>query len=238
MNPWDQFTGANAGYVYELFERYQRDPSSVDEATRRAFATWTPRSKMASSAPVARRRIPPPAAPPSSRPASPPSTSPSRFAASATWPRDSIRSAFTIRSAIRRCAPQSHGLTTDTLKQSAGRRSSAARPPHGARQRASTPSSGCARSTARPPDTTTTTCSCPTSACGCARRSSRGSSGRPTIRSTATSCSTASRRSRTFERFLHRTFPGKTRFSIEGLDMMVPILDEIITMPPRPACST
>jgi 2-oxoglutarate dehydrogenase E1 component len=32
----------------------------------------------------------------------------------------------------------------------------------------------------------------------------------------------------TFERFLHRTFPGKTRFSIEGLDMMVPILDEII----------
>ena len=40
MNPWDQFTGANAGYVYELFERYLRDPSSVDEATRRAFATW------------------------------------------------------------------------------------------------------------------------------------------------------------------------------------------------------
>ena len=32
----------------------------------------------------------------------------------------------------------------------------------------------------------------------------------------------------TFERFLHRTFPGKTRFSIEGLDMMVPVLDEII----------
>ena len=42
MSAWDQFTGANAGYVYELFERYQRDPSSVDEATRRAFAAWTP----------------------------------------------------------------------------------------------------------------------------------------------------------------------------------------------------
>ena len=41
MNPWDQFSGANAGYVYELFERYQRDPSSVDEATRKAFATWS-----------------------------------------------------------------------------------------------------------------------------------------------------------------------------------------------------
>jgi 2-oxoglutarate dehydrogenase E1 component len=32
----------------------------------------------------------------------------------------------------------------------------------------------------------------------------------------------------TFERFLHRTFPGKTRFSLEGLDMLVPILDELI----------
>jgi 2-oxoglutarate dehydrogenase E1 component len=32
-----------------------------------------------------------------------------------------------------------------------------------------------------------------------------------------------------FEKFLHRTFPGKTRFSIEGVDMLVPILDELIT---------
>ena len=31
-----------------------------------------------------------------------------------------------------------------------------------------------------------------------------------------------------FEQFLHRVFPGKTRFSIEGLDMMVPMLDEIV----------
>lgn len=30
-----------------------------------------------------------------------------------------------------------------------------------------------------------------------------------------------------FERFLHRIFPGKTRFSIEGLDVLVPILDVI-----------
>lgn len=32
-----------------------------------------------------------------------------------------------------------------------------------------------------------------------------------------------------FERFLHRAFPGKTRFSIEGLDLMVPMLNEIIS---------
>ncbi len=31
-----------------------------------------------------------------------------------------------------------------------------------------------------------------------------------------------------FERFLHRTFPGKTRFSVEGLDMLIPLLDEMV----------
>lgn len=31
-----------------------------------------------------------------------------------------------------------------------------------------------------------------------------------------------------FEQFLHRIFPGKTRFSIEGLDMLVPMLDELV----------
>jgi 2-oxoglutarate dehydrogenase E1 component len=31
-----------------------------------------------------------------------------------------------------------------------------------------------------------------------------------------------------FEIFLHRLFPGKTRFSIEGVDLLIPMLDEII----------
>ncbi|ACZ41255.1 2-oxoglutarate dehydrogenase, E1 subunit [Thermobaculum terrenum ATCC BAA-798] len=33
----------------------------------------------------------------------------------------------------------------------------------------------------------------------------------------------------TFERFLHRYFPGQKWFSIEGLDMLIPMLDEIIS---------
>jgi 2-oxoglutarate dehydrogenase E1 component len=33
----------------------------------------------------------------------------------------------------------------------------------------------------------------------------------------------------TFEHFLQRTFPGKTRFSIEGLDTLIPLLDEVIS---------
>lgn len=34
----------------------------------------------------------------------------------------------------------------------------------------------------------------------------------------------------TFEKFLHRTFVGQKRFSIEGLDALVPMLDEIIRL--------
>src|SRR6187200_1353731 len=51
MNPWDQFTGANAGYVQELYERYQQDPGSVDAATRAAFAVWAPPAEPSSPNP-------------------------------------------------------------------------------------------------------------------------------------------------------------------------------------------
>lgn len=36
-----------------------------------------------------------------------------------------------------------------------------------------------------------------------------------------------------FELFLHRLYPGKTRFSVEGLDMMIPMLDEIVSAAAR-----
>src|SRR6266487_2880938 len=44
MNDLQTFYGPNAGYVLELYERYQRDPSSVDPATRAIFDTWSPES--------------------------------------------------------------------------------------------------------------------------------------------------------------------------------------------------
>jgi 2-oxoglutarate dehydrogenase E1 component len=37
-----QFYGPNLGYVLELYERYKEDPGSVDERTRRFFETWGP----------------------------------------------------------------------------------------------------------------------------------------------------------------------------------------------------
>lgn len=42
MSDWNLFHGPNAGYLIELYERYQADPNSVDEATRAFFAQWSP----------------------------------------------------------------------------------------------------------------------------------------------------------------------------------------------------
>src|SRR5688572_2344874 len=223
MNPWDQFTGANAGYVYELFERYQRDPSSVDEATRRAFASWTPTEP----APVARVASVAPVAP-------------------ATDLQAGI-AAFNLAESIRRFGhlaagidplgfydpigdpslqPQSHGLTTDTLK----------------RLPASIVSGPAAQGAANAFDAIARLREIYCSTTGhdynqvfvpdervWLRHAVESSQFRPPkdpIRSRELLDRITE--VETFERFLHRTFPGKTRFSIEGLDMMVPILDEIV----------
>lgn len=42
MSFWNEFSGPNAGYVLELYERYRRDPNSVDAAARALFQRWTP----------------------------------------------------------------------------------------------------------------------------------------------------------------------------------------------------
>ena len=227
MNPWDQFTGANAGYVYELFERYQRDPSSVDEVTRRTFADWTP-----------------------SDPTTPSSAAPARVAGGRDGgPQDTQAAiaAFTLAESIRRFGhlaadldplgfhdpigdpslqPQAHGLTTDTLK----------------RLPASIVSGPAAQGATDAFEAIARLREIYCSTTGHDYNHVFVPDERVWLRQAV-----ESRRFRppndpidgrelleriteveTFERFLHRTFPGKTRFSIEGLDMMVPILDEII----------
>ncbi len=42
MNFIDEFHGPNSGYVLEFYERYLKDPSSVDPDTRRIFDSWKP----------------------------------------------------------------------------------------------------------------------------------------------------------------------------------------------------
>src|SRR5262252_2441410 len=42
MGPWEGFSGINRGYVLELYERFRKDPASVDPASREIFEQWTP----------------------------------------------------------------------------------------------------------------------------------------------------------------------------------------------------
>ena len=42
MNLWHDFSGPNAAYLLDLYERYRRDPAAVDAITRSIFETWTP----------------------------------------------------------------------------------------------------------------------------------------------------------------------------------------------------
>src|SRR5687768_8472365 len=216
MNPWDQFTGANAGYVYELFERYQRDPSSVDEASRRAFASWTSAAARELSGEL-RRDL---AGAPFGRVGGP--TDPVDLQAGIA--------AFNLAESIRRFGhlaarldplgfydpigdpslqPQAHGLTGETLK----------------RLPASIVSGPVTQGAANAFE-----------AIGKLREIYCSTTGHdynhvfvpPKDPIQSRELLDRITEVETFERFLHRTFPGKTRFSIEGLDMMVPILDEII----------
>jgi 2-oxoglutarate dehydrogenase complex dehydrogenase (E1) component-like enzyme len=42
INLWRDFHGPNAGYVLELYNRYQQNPDAVDTTTRRYFEGWSP----------------------------------------------------------------------------------------------------------------------------------------------------------------------------------------------------
>jgi 2-oxoglutarate dehydrogenase E1 component len=220
MNPWDQFSGANAGYVYELFERYQRDPSSVDEATRRAFANWTPADPTASVAPAA---------------------------AGAPADLQAGIAAFNLAESIRRfghlaarldplgfhdpigdpsLAPQSHGLTTETLKRLPAAIVSG--PAAGGATNAFDAIANLRQIYCSTTGHDYHHVFVPDERVWLRQAVESGQFRPPNDPIDGTELLARITQVETFERFLHRTFPGKTRFSIEGLDMMVPILDEII----------
>jgi len=50
MKDLEAFYGPNAGYVLELYDRYRQNPASVDSATRAIFDTWSPDSLAAGGA--------------------------------------------------------------------------------------------------------------------------------------------------------------------------------------------
>jgi 2-oxoglutarate dehydrogenase E1 component len=52
MNFELEFPGPNLGYVLELYERYQKNPDSVDEAARRLFSQWRPADQETGTLPI------------------------------------------------------------------------------------------------------------------------------------------------------------------------------------------
>ncbi|MBX2998708.1 MAG: 2-oxoglutarate dehydrogenase E1 component [Caldilineaceae bacterium] len=214
------FHGPNAGYVQELYERYQQDPQSVDASARALFAQWSPVTTPVNG------------------------TTAATTADSPAF--DKIGGAVNLAQAIREYGhlaaqldplgspppgdpaldPATHGVSDEDLR---GLPASLVGGPvveqsanaHEAIQKLRAVYSGATgydydhlrlpeerewlRHAAesrrfRPPTT-------PISETGILERLTQVE---------------------VFEHFLNRTYPGKTRFSIEGLDVMVPMLDEIV----------
>src|SRR5687767_11593820 len=215
----EQFPGVNAGYVLELYERYRQNPESVDADTRRAFESWTPSADAA--------------------PAGNGGTATSvdtRVIVGAANLVESIRRYGHLAAHLDplgstpigdpSLSPRAHGITDDDLK---GLPASLVGGP------VAESSSNAFEAIEK-----LRRVYCSTTGFDYAHvfvpeerewLRSAAESGRflpPMDRDISEALLDRITQVEVFERFLHRTFPGKTRFSVEGVDLLVPILDEII----------
>jgi 2-oxoglutarate dehydrogenase E1 component len=214
MTGWQDFAGLNRGYVLELYEKYRQDPASVDPGTRALFETWTPADEDVRPAPEA-------------------------------LPLPKIVGAVNLAESIRRYGhlaaqldplgtrphgdpslqPETHGVTEEDLRNLpaslvAGplEHSTSALEAIDALRRVYCSTTGYDYAHVFVPEE---------------REWLRQAAERGRFRSPADPINPVALLDRlsqveAFERFLHRAFPAKTRFSIEGLDMLVPVLDEVI----------
>src|SRR6266567_5201412 len=220
MNDLQTFYGPNAGYVLELYERYQRDPSSVDPATRAVFDGWSPE-------PLTRKQV---------------TTSEEE-----TFQVSHIMAASALAHAIRErghlgahldplgSAPlgdpalltETYGISDEDLAQL---------PPgviggHAAEGMINALE---AITALRAMYSGTISYEFDQVKSPAERRWLRDAVGLNLFR--VSPGPTASRKLlqrltqiEVFERFLHQTYPGQKRFSLEGTDVLVPMLDEIIS---------
>jgi 2-oxoglutarate dehydrogenase E1 component len=214
----EQFAGVNAGYVFELYERFRQDPSSVDPATRSVFETWVPSD--APSAPtgatggnlnlaavVAVANL---------------AESIRRYGhlAARVDPLDSTPPGDPSLSAA------THGITDDDLR---------ALPASLVGGPVAVTSANAFEAIDRLRRIYCSTTGfdyshvfVPAERAWLREAAESGRFLPPVDATNAEALLDRITQVEVFERFLHRSFPGKTRFSIEGLDMLVPILDEII----------
>jgi len=215
MASWQDYSGLNRGYVLELYEKYRQDPASVDANTRAQFEQWTP----------------------------PADDGP---AVAAGLPLQKIVGAVNLAQSIRRyghlaaqldplgskplgdpsLSPETHGVTHEDLRALPA-------------TLLSTPLSEKASNMLEIVEAFRQLY-CSTTGYDIShvfvpeeRRWLRQACETGRFRAPSDPINPRALLERltqveVFERFLHRAFPGKTRFSIEGLDMLVPVLDEII----------
>jgi 2-oxoglutarate dehydrogenase E1 component len=222
---WQNFQGVNAGYVLELYEQYRRDPHAVDAATRAFFAEHPPPAGIERPGPV-----------PSAPPASTAAAVDPRIAVGAVNLAMSIRRYGHLAAKINPLGdapagdpslqPETHGVTEADL-----RALPATLVPPPLADRSSTMWDVVER---------LRQVYCSTTGYDFAHifiREQRhwlreavetGRYRAPNDPIDPVALLDRLTDIEAFERFLHRAFPGKTRFSIEGLDMLVPILDAAI----------
>jgi 2-oxoglutarate dehydrogenase E1 component len=218
----DQFGGVNAGYVLELYERYLQDPDSVDTATREAFESWTPTdapplpvqgTSSAAAAPIRARAV-----------------------VGAANLAESIRRYGHLAANVDPLGstppgdpslfPGAHGITDDDLKTlpadliggPVAEQSANAFEAIEKLRRVYSSTTGFDYAHVFVPE----------ERIWLRHAAESGRFLPPADARSVEALLDRITQVEVFERFLHRTFPGKTRFSIEGLDVMVPILDEIL----------
>ncbi len=221
MNIWEDFHGPNAGYVIELYERYKQNPNSVDPSTRAYFDQWPPPIDSIDGVGA-------------------------RVALTSALSIDKIVGVVNLAQAIRKHGhlsakldplgspppgdplldPKTHGLTEEDLRQLP----------------ASLIGGPIAEKAANALEAIEALYKVYSSTIGYDYGHVYVPEEREWLRYAAESgifrppkdpIDTEALLERltqveVFEQFLHRMFPGKFRFSIEGVDMMVPMLDELI----------
>src|SRR5688572_9204138 len=215
MGPWEEFSGLNRGYVLELYEKYRENPASVDAGTREFFEQWRP---------------------PTEEPATARAGLPVLKAVGAVNLAQSIRRYGHLAAQLDPLGdpppgdpslmPETHGVTADDLRGLPASLVWSALADHAtnalevveAFRRVYCSNTGYDFSHVFVPEE---------------RRWLRQAVETGRFHAPADPIDQEAILERltqveSFERFLHRAFPGKTRFSIEGLDMLVPVLDEII----------
>ncbi len=215
MNNWNEFIGPNAGYLAGLYERYLENPEAVDAATRAFFDASPP-------------------------PAPEPSDAGSALAADkvvgAANLAQAIRAYGHLAATLNPLREHSRGdpeleLATHDLSEAELERLPARLV--GGPVAARSPNALDAINRLREIYSSTTGYSYEQIHDPAERAWLRDAAESRRFRPTAQNLDAVALLQRltqveTFERFLHRSFPGKTRFSIEGLDMLVPMLDEIL----------